>query len=94
MSRNENWRDDARCRNVFDAYVFFPGEKSNDQRAKSYCINCSVYSECREWGLNNLDSEGVIGGMTQSERRRENRRLRKLRLGLRSNDGADVQRSG
>lgn len=42
------------------------------QQAKGLCLGCPILGPCREWALSlpHLRIDGVVGGMTQDERRR------------------------
>lgn len=76
MSKYE-WMDKALCREV-DPELFHPTKESNfAHRAKAVCAQCKVRSECLSWGLENPDMQGVLGGMTERERKMYRSRLRK-----------------
>ena len=66
------------------AECFFPDEEEDTAetyaakvaQAKSLCAECPVSELCREWGLSQ-ETFGIWGGLTEKERRSENRRRRK-----------------
>jgi hypothetical protein len=70
-----------------DSGIFFSFEPLDIQRAIGHCMKCPVQDECREWGVVNSHEEGVIGGMTKSERRREARRRRSAKIARRESWG-------
>ena len=78
--RAGDFRHRAACRSV-DPEVFFPtavaGPEFETQVsvAKAVCAGCPVRSECLTWALAVLP-DGIAGGMTEHERRREQGRRR------------------
>lgn len=74
----EDWRDRAAClgmaaeRASYD--LFFEPEYHNE--AKKVCARCPVKGDCLRYALSNpwSSGEGVLGGMTPSERNRAYRR--------------------
>ena len=78
--RAGDFRHRAACRSV-DPEVFFPtavaGREFETQVsvAKVVCAGCPVRSECLTWALAALP-DGIAGGMTEHERRREQVRRR------------------
>ncbi len=78
--RAGDFRHRAACRSV-DPEVFFPtavvGREYEMQVsvAKAVCAGCPVQSECLTWALAVLP-DGIAGGMTEHERRREQARRR------------------
>ncbi|WP_337110453.1 WhiB family transcriptional regulator [Prescottella equi] len=74
-----NWRFAAHCAG-FGAYYFFaPEQESTVERrrresaARAICTHCSVAVPCREYALVTNQSFGVWGGLTESERRAQQR---------------------
>jgi hypothetical protein len=73
-----DFRHRAACREV-DPELFFPTAESGTvwqaqvAAAKAVCAGCPVRAECLAWALQALP-DGVAGGMTPQERRREGRR--------------------
>jgi WhiB family redox-sensing transcriptional regulator len=84
---DRNWRDRAACLTA-DPNLFIAADnqrqtvtEANEQYAiQEYCNRCPVRRACRE-NAEELRSEGVAGGLTESERRRQrvNRRTREAR---------------
>jgi len=78
--RAGDFRHRAACRSV-DPEVFFPtavaGPEFETQVsvAKAVCAGCPVLTECLTWALAALP-DGIAGGMTEHERRREQVRRR------------------
>ncbi|MEV0584052.1 WhiB family transcriptional regulator [Nonomuraea sp. NPDC050310] len=70
------WRDDAACRTAADFTVFFPqGERSPEvEQAVAFCRWCPVRAQCLAFALDNNEKDGIWGGLTPKERRRERRR--------------------
>ncbi|RSS82202.1 hypothetical protein EF919_39755, partial [Streptomyces sp. WAC02707] len=57
-----------------DPETFFPvgiSEAAQEQavRAKEVCMSCPVRRECLEWALDTEQPHGVLGGLTEEERR-------------------------
>lgn len=77
-----DWENDARwmaqgvCAQI-DPDLFFPDKGGGSvHAAKRMCRRCPVIDECREWAIVNIEIEGVLGGMTHTERRKEHRSRR------------------
>jgi WhiB family redox-sensing transcriptional regulator len=82
-----DWRHQAACLQA-DAELFFPvgdtqkpgpAQRQADE-AKTWCARCEVWSECLQFALSTLQTDGVWGGMTGAELvalRRKNARLRR-----------------
>ena len=67
------WVHQAACLEE-DPELFFPiGEKgparNQMDEAKSVCRRCRVREECLAWALESGQDHGVLGGMTEIERR-------------------------
>lgn len=75
------WRDFAACQGA-DWDTFFPGRGDSVERAKSICATCPVIEPCREYAITNVIREGVFGGMSERERRRERHQRVRERCGL------------
>jgi WhiB family redox-sensing transcriptional regulator len=73
LTRNYDWRDDARCRET-DPEVFFavgdagPARRQNEV-AKQICRTCPVSTACLDYALRTGQYTGVWGGLTDKERR-------------------------
>jgi WhiB family transcriptional regulator, redox-sensing transcriptional regulator len=68
-----SWRQHAACRDL-DTNVFFPLSDDEAAPAKAVCATCPVREDCLEFALATRQSDGVWGGLTESERRRLRRR--------------------
>lgn len=71
---NDDWRHRARCRTA-DPELFFPvgvitkADKLQANRAKAVCKLCPVKDECLDWALDTGQKFGVLGGLTEAERK-------------------------
>ena len=73
-----DWRHRAICRDV-DPELFFPIGNSTDarlqtQEAKAVCRRCPVIEECLAWAQETRQDSGVLGGLSEDERRALRRR--------------------
>lgn len=69
---NEDWRDDALCREI-DLGLFFPGKGGSTKDARSVCAACGVREECLAFALSfpaGEDHYGIFGGKSERERAR------------------------
>lgn len=62
-----NWRFLSKCRKVSPDF-FFPSAGRASNKAKEFCNNCPVISECLEDAIK-TDSDGIRAGFTYRERR-------------------------
>lgn len=65
------WNAVAACAGV-DPDLFFPegaGAAAKAEDAKKICSRCPVLLACRRWALETRQDYGVLGGMTEDERR-------------------------
>lgn len=73
-SADLTWQERAACREV-DAELFFTGNDGKHSRkkqvkeAKAVCHRCPVKTECLVWALRTQQRYGVLGGMSESERK-------------------------
>lgn len=82
--RGQEWRDHALCVNAPDPDIFFPDPKdiATQALAKSWCYACPVRPECLDFHLraeSPSSASGIVGGMTEGERRGYLRRIRRYR---------------
>ena len=73
------WRRQAACRGA-DPALFHPDDESDDaavDAARDVCEGCAVRQPCLEYALSAREPDGIWGGLTAKERRRELRRRRK-----------------
>lgn len=77
-TRGEDWRESARCvgsEHIYDLAADHPNDEGIVRAALTICLTCPVAEIC---GRELIDLEhGVVGGMTEQERRRIRRRARK-----------------
>lgn len=66
LAEVSEWTLRAKCRDMADA--LFP-EGKDQKRARTVCAGCPVRSECLAEALDNRIEWGVLGGMTERERR-------------------------
>lgn len=69
-----DWHRRALCAQT-DPEAFFPERGVSTSEAKKVCMTCDVRSECLEDALKNDVRFGVLGGLTDRERRKLKRRL-------------------
>ena len=69
-----NW-DEAACKGK-DPAIFYPQTYLDDKPAKAICSGCTQQEPCLALGMH--ETEGIWGGMTPSERRREAVRRRHI----------------
>lgn len=62
------WRDDAACAGA-DLAAFFPEKGGSTREAKRLCAQCPVRPQCLEWALSRAEPFGVLGGLSERERR-------------------------
>lgn len=80
--KSAEWFESAACLGIPRAAdIFYPvgtTGMAEDQIAiaKSICAGCPVQLDCLEWALAH-DEQGVWGGMSEDDRRRLRRRLRR-----------------
>jgi len=73
------WEDRAACR-IEDAALFFPPEgerraecELREIAAKAICAECPVRRQCLECAISANIRDGLWGGLSEAERRRERR---------------------
>ena len=69
----DEWRDDALCRNT-DPELFFPIGTTGSAvvaitEAKRFCTSCTVSNACLDFALETNQDSGVWGGHSEEERR-------------------------
>jgi WhiB family redox-sensing transcriptional regulator len=62
------WQADAACRGT-DPNLWFPERGATLAEARQVCAGCPVRAECLEWALDNNQSLGVWGGLSERARR-------------------------
>ena len=67
------WQDRGLCAQA-DPEAFFPEKGGSTREAKAVCSRCPVTAECLEYALAHDERFGIWGGMSERERRAENRR--------------------
>lgn len=73
-----DWRHHAACRDE-DPELFFPigiDARATMQlnEAKAVCSGCPVMDQCLSWALESGQDSGVLGGLSEAERRALKRR--------------------
>ncbi|MFG2406110.1 WhiB family transcriptional regulator [Streptomyces brevispora] len=72
---DHTWQDEAVCQsteyNPVDPEIFFPepDETAKITAAKSLCGQCPMRRACLDAALENNDTDGIRGGLTEEERR-------------------------
>ncbi|HET9442453.1 MAG TPA: WhiB family transcriptional regulator, partial [Acidimicrobiales bacterium] len=74
--RNSNWQAEAACRDI-DTNLFFPESEAAVAPALAVCAGCPVRDECLDFALRTRQDDGIWGGMTEADRRRLRRRIRR-----------------
>jgi WhiB family redox-sensing transcriptional regulator len=65
----EAWMVNAACKDAEDPDLFFTGTPEAIKEAISICHQCPVRIRCAEYAINNEITDGVWGGLTESDRR-------------------------
>jgi len=78
-----DWRHHAVC-SAEDPELFFPIGNTGPallqiEAAKSVCRRCPVMETCLQWALTTGQNDGVVGGMSEDERRAMKRRASRHR---------------
>lgn len=68
-----DWRERANCQGT-DGDVFFPEKGGSNREAKRICSRCDVRTECLENALATDERYGILGGLSERERRALKRR--------------------
>lgn len=80
----DDWRESAKCRDAMPPEVagrfFFPGDGAGVERAKVFCANCPVRSDCLEYAITKRIDHGVFGGASERERRSIARARRRAKV--------------
>ncbi|MDB5163273.1 MAG: Transcription factor WhiB [Candidatus Saccharibacteria bacterium] len=63
------WDKDALCGQT-SPEAFFPEKGTSNRDAKKICGQCEVARECLDYALENDERFGVLGGMSERERRK------------------------
>lgn len=70
VNKNEDWKQDALCREHPDVKFFSPRGYSQGitKQAKDLCERCMVREDCLQYSLDNKFPFGIWGGKTADER--------------------------
>ena len=68
-----SWQERALCAQT-DQEAFFPEKGGSTREAKRVCLSCDVRGECLEYALAHDERFGILGGLSERERRRLKRR--------------------
>jgi WhiB family redox-sensing transcriptional regulator len=77
---SQKWEEQAACQDT-DLDLWFGREsdergkrpfrtKEQTAQAKAICISCPVLDECRQWSMESGFPFGIVGAMTEAERRK------------------------
>jgi WhiB family transcriptional regulator, redox-sensing transcriptional regulator len=69
---NQDWKDLGRCAEV-DGDIFFPAKGESNLEAKLVCRMCEVRARCLDYALDNDETFGIWGGMSERQRRKVRR---------------------
>lgn len=77
-----DWRFSGKCRDE-DPELFFPAGASaqaaeQTAQAKQVCARCPVIDQCLRWAMDTRQDIGVLGGLSENERRKMHRRKSRL----------------
>ncbi|MEZ3180334.1 WhiB family transcriptional regulator [Streptomyces pimonensis] len=70
-----DWRHHAACSSENTPDIFFPKTETGTYSqpliaaAKAVCARCPVTHHCLQWALENRITDGIWGGLTETERR-------------------------
>lgn len=78
-TQDRGWRDEAACRTL-DPDLFFPTDGGSAAgevlAAKAVCADCPVRMQCLDYAYATYQHHGIWGGLTEMERRANQRRRR------------------
>jgi WhiB family redox-sensing transcriptional regulator len=66
----EPWVELALCAQT-DPELFYPEKGGSTRAAKQVCAMCSVQDECLDYALTHRERYGIWGGLSERDRRRE-----------------------
>jgi len=71
---NTSWHTQAACTSA-DTNIFYPAQGSGHKKdwaaAKAICANCQVKEPCLEYALATNQTDGLWGGLTPDQRRKQ-----------------------
>ena len=73
------WRSKAACLG-FPTSWWFPEPGGSQSPARFVCSACPVSEDCLAYSISGEVDSGIWGGMTESERRRLLRRMKRARV--------------
>lgn len=88
------WQDGAACAGIDVAVrdrIFFPGRGESAEPAKAICATCPVVVECGNFAVERVIREGVWGGMSERQRRRERVQRKREGRGMERLPNVDVE---
>ena len=68
-----SWMDLSRCKET-DPEIFFPDKGGSSRQAKAVCMRCEVRLQCLEWAMDSDERFGILGGLSERQRRALKRR--------------------
>jgi len=71
-----DWMDDALCREIGSDIFEDSLSPSMVKYARQVCFQCKAQEPCLQYGIKNISIEGIVGGYSQSERRRMRKEIK------------------
>lgn len=71
--RSPAWRRDALCREPHPGVTWFPERGEDARPAQAVCRRCLVIEECRAYAGDDVELQGIWGGLSQRQRQRLHR---------------------
>lgn len=65
----QSWRDYAACAET-DPEIFYPEKGESNHAAKKVCAGCFVREQCLAYAVDNVETFGVWGGLSEQQRRK------------------------
>lgn len=66
------WMDDAPCAQIgIGTEFWFPAKGTDSRDARKICADCPVRQTCHEYAVTEKLHEGIFGGTTGLDRRRD-----------------------
>lgn len=62
-------RDKGACKGL-DATIFYPDNNDETEAAVAICQECLVVQECLDYAMEKREEFGILGGKTQTQRKR------------------------
>ncbi|MYX36745.1 MULTISPECIES: WhiB family transcriptional regulator [unclassified Streptomyces] len=77
---DQNWREQAACRDHPDPDLWFPKptDYARQRAAVLICRACPVQADCDQWAEDHRIPDGIWGGRSVEDRRNARRRARRV----------------